>query len=214
MTGGPPELPLPAELNPGIPTSALRASIFGMRATRRARQLLLIGAPVLCSAILIVGYAWHQHELVDRQRRLAAEASARLQEILIKEQGLTESVMETSGGMTYDEFFRACDRSVNERNKLVVEVRLLSPNVLSPFRDRLISYMKSMNELVRAKAQLMRLTMQWQSKTKSYSADFARYQAEFSGLGGAGSGHPVCVQEVCCGSKRAGQGVEGVRRRI
>ncbi len=85
--------------------------------------------------------------------------------------------METPGNMTYDEFFRACDKSLDERNKLVVAVRLLPPNVLGPLRERITSHFKAMNELMRAKANLMHVIVRWRSYSPSESS--ARFQGEF-----------------------------------
>lgn len=138
--------------------------------TKNVRRLILIGAPIFCFALLLGGYAWHRHEQV-------AETSARLQEILIGDQGLTELVMEKSRGMTYDEFFRACNRSIDERNKLVAAVRLLPINVMEPLRERVISHMKAMNELVRAKTNLMHHISRWRSI--NVPNEMARLEAEF-----------------------------------
>jgi hypothetical protein len=149
------------------------------RATKRAHRLVLIGAPVLCSALLLGGYAWHEYQLAEHEHQLVAETAARLREILISEQGLTESVMGPPANMTYDEFFRACDRSLDERNRLVVAVRVLPQNASRLLRERIISHFKAMNELVRAKANLMHLVVRWQSKSKNHSNDLSRLEAEF-----------------------------------
>lgn len=150
------------------------------RATKSAHRLALISAPVLCSVLLLGGYAWHQHQAAQHQRRLVAEASARLRDILISEQGLTESVIGMPSGMTYDEFFRACDRSLEEREKLVVAVRLLQPDTLVPLRERVVSHIRNVNELVRAKANLMHLIVRWRSMGgENLLARSARLKAEF-----------------------------------
>jgi hypothetical protein len=148
------------------------------------RRLTLIWVLTLCSSILVLGYAWQRYQLIEREHQVLAETSARLQEVLLSDQGLTESVMGTSDGMTYDEFFRTCDKAIDKRNELVTTVRSLPLNVLAPLRGRIISYIKDMNELVRAKARLMRLLSRWEFKTRTSSADFARFEAEYSGLGG------------------------------
>lgn len=153
--------------------------VHSTKATKHTHRLILIGAPLLFSALLLGGYAWHQLQLEQRQRQMMAETSVRLQEILITEQGLTESVMEMPAGMTYDESFRACDRSIDERNRLVVAIRLLPPTVLRPLRERIMSHMKAMNELTRAKANLMHLVVRWHSKLRNHSDDFSRLEAEF-----------------------------------
>lgn len=155
---------------------------------KAGRLLVLIVVPVLCFAVFLAGYAvWHQHELVERQRRelverqqrLVVETSARLREILIKDQGLTEQVLQSSAAVTYDEFFRQCDRSIDERDRLVVEVRLLPQDVLIPLRDEIVSQMRALNELTRAKVNMVRLLVLWRSKAGNHSADFARLEAEF-----------------------------------
>jgi hypothetical protein len=148
------------------------------------RRLLLIGVPVLGSLILGLGYAWHQYGLRERQHQTEIDTAARLRQVFATDQGLTESLMGPLGDVTYNEFLRTCDNAIDKRNELIATVRSLPPNIFAPLREQTISYMKDMNELVRAKAHLTRLTMQWHAKTRNQSADFARFQAGYSGLGG------------------------------
>jgi hypothetical protein len=83
-------------------------------------------------------------------------------------------------GMTYDEFFRVCDRSLDERNKLVVAVRLLPSGALGTLRERIVSHFRSVNELVRAKANLMHLIVRQRSMGgENLLARYARLEAEF-----------------------------------
>lgn len=141
------------------------------------RRLLLIGVPVFGLLILGLGYEW-------QQRELETNAAARLRQVFATDQGLTESLMGPLGDVTYDEFLRTCDIAVDKRNELIATVRALPPNILTPLREQTISYIRNINELVRAKAHLAQLTMQWQAKRRNHSADFARLEAEYSGLGG------------------------------
>lgn len=169
-----------------------RLGLYSRRTIMKARRLLVaIAASVLCVAAFLGSYAWHQHELAVQQQRLAAETAAKLREAIIKDQELTEPVLQSPVGMTYDEFFRQCERSIDERNRLVVDVRLLPQDVLGPLPGRVISQMKALNELTRAKAGLMHLLVQWGSKARNHSDDFARLEAEFFRTHTGGEGEAI-----------------------
>ena len=141
----------------------------------RVRRFIVLLA--LSVAVFVGGYAWHQRE---QQLHLVNESTAKLREILIKEQAVTEQVLQPPpDGITYDKFFRQCERSLDERDQLVVEVRLLRQDVLSGLHEQIISLMKALNELTRAKVELMRLVAQWSSMASNHSAYSARLEAEF-----------------------------------
>lgn len=151
---------------------------------RMYRRLSIILIASFCLALLLGGYAWRQYKLMADARSREQEIiqniqteRIRLQEIIQSEQGYTETVMDMSPSMTFDEFFRACDRSIDERNRLLVAMRSLPPNAAFPFLERITSHMKAVNDLVRAKANLMRLLLRWQSRNARDVMD--RLEAEF-----------------------------------
>jgi hypothetical protein len=64
-----------------------------------------------------------------------------------------------SAHITYKEFFDLCDKSVEERTNLVVELRGLYPSVSNTTKDKLIEFLNAENDAVRAKRDLYRRQM-------------------------------------------------------
>ncbi len=73
-----------------------------------------------------------------------------------------------SSKITYAEFFELCNKSVENRTNLIVELRGLYPGMDYHLKTRLIEYLSSENEFVRAKRDLYRKSMEESSAAKSY----------------------------------------------
>ena len=157
------------------------ASMHRSTAGRLYRRFSIIVVASFCFAALLGGYAWHQYRVMAearaRQQEIFQNERTRLQEIIQNGQGYTETVMDMPPGMTSDEFFRACDRSIDERNRLLIALRSLPSAAAFPFLERITSHMKAVNDLVRAKANLMHLLLRWQSMDARDV--MARFKAEF-----------------------------------
>jgi len=78
-----------------------------------------------------------------------------LQQIVGKDQSLTEAILKIESGSTsinYEELIDLCDKSVGERTKMVVELRGLYPNMENQLRDSVTEFLNNENELVRSKS--------------------------------------------------------------
>jgi len=90
------------------------------------------------------------------------EIKARLEEAIGRDAGYTETILKMekdSHHITYGEFFELCDKSVNERTNLVVELRGLYPSISNTMKDRLIDFLNAENDAIRSKRELYRKEM-------------------------------------------------------
>jgi len=129
-------------------------------------------------ALSLGAYVWHEQRLAQAARK--AEESrlrANLREIIIKDEGYVEMVMDASPNISFEEFFRDCDFTTLERDKLIVAVRGLPASLPNSFRELLISHMKATNDLVRLKKSFMGLVLQSRTSRANVSEDFAAFEA-------------------------------------
>lgn len=95
----------------------------------------------------------------------------KLAEAMGKDRGLTETILKTeteSSKMTYGELFELCDKSVESRTNLIVELRGVYPQVDSRLKEHLIEYLTAENEFVRAKRDFYRRSMEESSAFDAY----------------------------------------------
>lgn len=112
----------------------------------------LIGLILLVSGIFVGA----QH--FKRQ----SEIKTKLEEAIGRDAGYTETIlkMETdSSHITYGELFNLCDKSVEERTALIVELRGLYPSVNHAAKEKLIDFLNAENDTIRAKRDLYRKSM-------------------------------------------------------
>jgi hypothetical protein len=87
---------------------------------------------------------------------------ARLVEAVGKDAGYTETILKVeaeASSMTYGEMFALCERSIDARTNLIIELRGLYPQVKSDLRTKLIDFLSAENELVRQKSAFYRKSM-------------------------------------------------------
>src|SRR5580704_13590737 len=98
----------------------------------------------------------------DRQYRLH-DVKQRLGEAIGKDQGLTETILKIeseSSKITFAEVFELCNKSVDARTNLIVELRGLHPEMDYQLKVQLLEYLNAENEFVRAKRELYKKMMQ------------------------------------------------------
>ena len=84
-----------------------------------------------------------------------------------KDEGLIEIILKIPGSeITYGEVFDLCDKSVNDRIQLIIDLRGLYPEMKSDLKDTLIDFLSIENELVRDVKQSSRREMNIESKRK------------------------------------------------
>jgi hypothetical protein len=137
---------------------------------------------IVCVALASGAYIWREQRLAAAaQAAREAEESrlrAELREIILKDEGYVEMVMDASPNSDFEEFFRDCDFTILERDKLIVAVRELPAGLPNPFRDLLISHLKATNDLVRSKKSLMRLVLQLRTLQANTRENFHALMAE------------------------------------
>jgi hypothetical protein len=95
----------------------------------------------------------------------------KLQEAIGKDAGYTETILkvETEGShMTFGELFDLCDKSIEGRTNLVIELRGLYPSINVKLKEELIAYLNAENEFARSKRDFYREQMQYGSAAKLY----------------------------------------------
>jgi len=120
---------------------------------RRRWILIVAGILVLVGAIAVVGVRFGTHYLS------LARLNDRLEEAVGRDAGYTETILKIeaeSGSMTYAELFKLCEKSIDDRTSLIVELRGLYPNIDSKLRNTLIEHLTAENEFVRQKVSFYR----------------------------------------------------------
>lgn len=111
---------------------------------------MAITAIAIVIASVIVGY------FVNRQMKGSA-INGKLEEALGKDAGYTETIIKAGvepTGLSYDQLFELCDRSIEERTNLIVELRGNYPEIRQDLKSTLISFLNSENDLIRQKSRL------------------------------------------------------------
>lgn len=138
---------------------------------------LLISA--LCTVLAVGGIgslAYHQYRLYGLKQKLG--------EAIGKDLGLTETILRVeseSSKITYGEFFELCNKSVENRTNLIVELRGLYPEMDYQLKTRLVDYLSAENEFVRAKRDFYRKSMESSSAADSYVEQVKNYPSSSYG---------------------------------
>ena len=133
-------------------------------------KYLFIGIPVII--ILIAAYFFINHQLK------LSEINQKLEEAIGKDAGYTETIIKVekdASSITYQELFDLCDKSIEGRTELIVELRGLYPSIESETKNKLIDFLNYENELIRNKKQFYRKQLSFSSALESYkehSSDF------------------------------------------
>lgn len=123
---------------------------------------------------------WHLHFHQYRVYGL----KQKLGEAIGKDLGLTETILKIeseSSKMTYGELFELCNKSVENRTNLIVELRGLYPDMDYRLKTRLVDYLSAENEFVRAKREFYRKTMEQSSAIQSYAENEKSFRASSAG---------------------------------
>jgi len=117
-----------------------------------------IVAIVVCVAILAV-FAGIMGQRIYRYSAI----KDKLQEAVGQDTGYTETLLkvESEGShMTFGELFELCDRSIEGRTNLIIELRGLYPSINLKLKEDLIGYLNAENEFARSKRDFYRKQMQ------------------------------------------------------
>jgi hypothetical protein len=90
-----------------------------------------------------------------RAARQQAEKQQRIEEALAKDAAFTETLLKMeleSTGVTYKELFAFCDKSIDQRNALIVDMRVSTTKLAPNTRMAIIDYLNAENGFARAKS--------------------------------------------------------------
>lgn len=147
-----------------------------LAAAQPPRKFPIRIASIILSAVALAGICVWIASNVYRSHAL----NQKLAEAIGKDRGLTETILKIeteSSKMTYGELFELCNKSVESRTNLIVELRGVYPQVDSRLKEHLIEYLTGENEFVRAKRDFYRRSMEQSSAFDAYmeaSKEFAR----------------------------------------
>lgn len=110
---------------------------------------ILVGGVLLLMVIVAVGAfrSWQ-----ERQR--VAASKAEIQKILAKDSGYMENVLgveKNEGGLNFKEFFDLCDKAIDGKRTLTVELRGAALGLDPLFSEKARSFIDAGNEVIRAK---------------------------------------------------------------
>ncbi len=142
-----------------------RARIEGGRPRRKLRSSR-VALTTICTLVLVVsaaGLAYHEHRMHLLKQRLGDAIGLDL--------GLTETILSThseSSKITFGEIFGLCNKSVETRTSLIIELRGLYPELDYGLKTRLIQYLSAENEFVRAMRDYYKDEMEFSTAMDSY----------------------------------------------
>jgi len=150
--------------NTELPTNSVACFKCGysLKKTNWFKYVLII-LPLI--AVIIGGYIYISHQM-----RLS-EINKKLEEAIGKDAGFTETIIKVekdASSITYQELFDLCDKSIEQRTNLIVELRGLYPDIESNVKDKLIEFLNNESELVRNKKQFYRKKLTFSSANDSY----------------------------------------------
>lgn len=129
--------------------------------SKRKFIYIAIGVVILASVACIFGYRYYR----------VSQLKGKLEEAIGRDGGYIETILKTekeSSNMTYKEFFDLCDKSIEARTNLIVELRGLYPDIQYDAKESLVEFLNNENELVRAKRNFYRKQFDFSSSLKLY----------------------------------------------
>jgi hypothetical protein len=129
---------------------------LGVRPPKSALKRIIVWA--MCALLILIGggvFAQWQYRLHDVKQKLS--------EAIGRDRGLTETILKVesdSAKITFAEFFQLCNKSIEGRTDLIVELRGLHPEMDYELKGRLIGYLNAENEFVRTKRDFYTKMMQ------------------------------------------------------
>jgi hypothetical protein len=150
------------------------------------RSPIRLASIVLFAVALIVIGTW-----IGSSKYRTHALNQKLAEAIGTDRGLTETILKIeteSSKITYGELFELCNKSVESRTNLIVELRGVYPQVDSRLKEHLIEYLTAENEFVRSKRDFYRHAME-----ESYA--FEAYLEAAKNFASASYGWEVYLRE-------------------
>jgi hypothetical protein len=129
------------------------------------RRIAVWTAGLLVALVGISLFAFHEYRVHDINQKLG--------DAIGKDQGLTETILKIeteSSKITFGEVFELCNRSIESRTNLIVDLRGVHPEMAYGLKTRLIDYLSAENEFVRTKRDFYRKLMEESTTVQLYTA--------------------------------------------
>ena len=130
------------------------------------KWLTVVVAGLIVLAVLsTLGYRYYR----------VSQLKSKLETAMGTDAGYTETILKIesdASNITYNEIFALCDKSVEDRQKLIVELRGLYPGLRYELKDKLIEFLNAENELIRSKSSFYRQRVQLSAAMELWIAVF------------------------------------------
>lgn len=113
-----------------------------------------------------------------------ARLNDKLEEAVGRDSGYTETILKIeaeSGSMTYAELFSLCEKSIDDRTNLIVELRGLYPDIDSKVKNALVEHLTHENELIRQKVGFYRKQLAVSTALELYTEHIADPPSSYYG---------------------------------
>ncbi len=158
---------VPQIIHDSFPQSAEKAS--GERSkTNRTKRLLGKTLKIFAVSVVIIATLASAAKYGYNYYRIS-QLKQKLEEAIGKNAGYTETIIKVeaeASGMTYKELFDLCDKSIEDRTTLIVELRGLYPDIDYELKEKLIEFLNHENELTRSKRAFYRHQLDLSSSTE------------------------------------------------
>jgi hypothetical protein len=121
-----------------------------------------------------------------RAARELAEKKKGIAQALAKDAAFTETLLKMeleATGATYKELFGFCDKSIDQRNALIVEMRvntaILAPNTSAAILD----FLNAENGFARAKSAFFSASLEYEAAVQAHKQAWAEFQAVLATVG-------------------------------
>jgi hypothetical protein len=152
-----------------LPDNTVACINCGARIVRRSYFKITSITLSILVVLIVAGF------FANRQIKISA-LNSKLEEVVGKDAGYTETIIKVeaeSSSMSYKELFDLCEKSIEERTNLIIELRGLYPDIDSKLRMKLIDFLNAENELIRKKNSFYR-------KQLSFTSTFDLYKDHLS----------------------------------
>jgi hypothetical protein len=137
-----------------------------------------VAITVLVAALGIGGF------FVGSRYLAVARLNERLEEAVGRDSGYTETILKIeaeSGSMTFAELFSLCEKSIEDRTNLIVELRGLYPDMDSEVKNALVQHLTAENELIRQKVGFYRKQLAVNTALELYMDELADPPSSYYG---------------------------------
>jgi hypothetical protein len=135
-----------------------------------------VAAVVLAMVVIAAAVAYPRY----RAARQLAEKQQRIEEALAKDAAYTETLLKMeleSTGVTYKELFDFCEKSIDQRNTLIVEMRVNTAALAPMIGAAIIDFLNAENGFARAKRAFLNASLEFDTAKQAQADNNAGFDA-------------------------------------